>query len=147
MNEELIFEAAIEPTLAAAADYAQDLREQLIACGHGAEEADCWRLAAAEAVNNIVVHGLAGRADGAIHACLRVSDKTTRLELTDNGLTMPSGRLEAAVLSPPGVDLSALPESGWGLGLIKSCVDRCRYSRLEGRNRLTLERRRGASTP
>ena len=103
-------------------------------CGRScvAEEAPGIALAAAEALTNIVRHGLPLRA---IALSIEVHDDRVVVELRDSGraFDMCAG---AAQLPP-----DPLAEHGRGLFLIRESVDACDYRRVGAENIHRLEKR------
>lgn len=89
-------------------------------------------LALVEAANNIVLHGYAGRSDGVIHLQVRLEDGMVALELSDDGAPMQEGLLLACR------PFSLEGESGRGISIIQSCIDRIDYHSQDGVNHLAL---------
>lgn len=88
--------------------------------------------AVSEAFNNIVLHGYAGRDDGIIEMNIRPRRNYISVELRDFGGSFDPARV-------PEPDFARLPESGFGLFIIKELMD-VRYR--PGRpNVLTLSKR------
>lgn len=98
------------------------------------ELADDLRLALAEALNNSVEHGYAGRAPGPVRVDLRRPPGRVVFHVRDRGVALPRHLLKP----PPPPD--PLAERGRGWYLIHRLTDRVRYERRNGWNRLTLER-------
>lgn len=142
MSEASTLRLTVEPRLEAVAKFTARMRGFLLQGGHPSEDIDCWELVAAEALNNIIVHGLADRSFGRIEAQMQLTDRATQLQITDDGHSIPTEILANATLKPPADELGSLAEGGWGLGLIKACVDDCRYESKGGLNTLTMVRRR-----
>lgn len=88
----------------------------------------------AEACNNIVEHAYQDSGGGDIHLTLRYGGGLVVVELTDFGLPMP-------LMHPPHkkthnleAELEALPEGGFGWGLIRDMCKSLSYRRLSGQN-------------
>lgn len=92
-------------------------------------------LALAEAANNIIIHGYHGRTDGMIAVGVRIAADSVSLELQDEGEAVPEGLFSKCRA------ISADAESGRGIGIIQSCIDRIDYRSEGGRNRLLLTKR------
>jgi len=76
--------------------------------------------AVGEAYNNIVLHGYAGRKPGAVQMKIRRYAQCISVEIKDTGASFDP------VQAPP-PDLTALPESGVGIFLMRSMVDEVSY--------------------
>lgn len=76
--------------------------------------------AVGEAYNNIVLHGYSGRAPGSVQVKIRNCPKCVQVEMKDTGTSFDPTQVQ-----PP--DLTALPESGLGIFLIRSLVDEVSY--------------------
>ncbi len=95
-------------------------------------------LAAAEALNNIIIHGYESRADEVVKISISGLQTGVEIVLTDTGRVIPSAVLEASqAFSDPA---SMMDESGRGFAIIKMCVQNWSYSSVDGVNRLTLVR-------
>jgi serine/threonine-protein kinase RsbW len=77
--------------------------------------------AVGEAFNNIAIHGYKGRAPGVVEIELDVSADQLSVELRDYGTSYDPAFAEAP-------DLAALPESGLGVFIMKSFMDRVEYT-------------------
>jgi serine/threonine-protein kinase RsbW len=69
--------------------------------------------AVGEAFNNIVLHGYEGRGDGVIEMEIRTRPERISIEMRDYGSSFDP-------TSVPEPDFDSLPESGWGLFIIKA---------------------------
>jgi sigma-B regulation protein RsbU (phosphoserine phosphatase) len=107
--------------------------------GQGAVSADCidqLELAVTEACSNIIKHAYHGRTDQSIQMEAELFPGKVMIRLHYLG---PS--FDPAKVQPPALNGSR--ESGFGVYLIKQCVDRVRYFRDEnGRNCILLEKAR-----
>lgn len=91
--------------------------------------------AVGEAFNNIAVHGYRGRAPGLVRVDLDVGVEWITVELRDFGTSFDPTRG-----APDAPDLGTLPESGMGIFIMQSFVERATY--LPGSpNVLTLAKR------
>jgi serine/threonine-protein kinase RsbW len=72
--------------------------------------------AVGEAFNNIVLHGYQGRGDGEIEIEISATGERITIAMRDYGLSFDPTKV-------PLPDLDALPESGWGLFIIRSFMD------------------------
>jgi serine/threonine-protein kinase RsbW len=87
--------------------------------------------AVGEAFNNIVLHGYEGRGDGVIEMEIRTRPERISIEMRDYGSSFDP-------TSVPEPDFDSLPESGWGLFIIKAYMN---ISYTPGRpNVLTLSK-------
>jgi serine/threonine-protein kinase RsbW len=87
--------------------------------------------AVGEAFNNIVLHGYEGRGDGVIEMEIRTRPERISIEMRDYGSSFDP-------TSVPEPDFDSLPESGWGLFIIKAYMS---ISYTPGRpNVLTLSK-------
>ena len=124
-------ELALEPRLSSTGRLLEAL--QALPCRQScvAQQAPGLALAAAEALTNIVRHGLPLRA---ISASVEVSDDRVVVELRDSGreFDMCGGAAEL----PP----DPLAEHGRGLYLIRESVDACGYRRAGAENVHRLEK-------
>jgi serine/threonine-protein kinase RsbW len=77
--------------------------------------------AVGEAFNNIAIHGYKGRDPGVIEIEVDVSAEQLSIELRDSGSSY-----DPSFAQPP--DLEALPESGLGVFIMKSFMDRVEYT-------------------
>jgi anti-sigma regulatory factor (Ser/Thr protein kinase) len=98
-------------------------------------------LALTEAASNIVLHGFDGRQDQPIGMTVEVQDD--RVGLT---LRYPGTPFDPEAAPPPVFDGSR--ESGFGLYLIRQCVDEVRYEQDDqGRSTIHLVRKRNLREP
>lgn len=99
-------------------------------------------LAASEAFSNIVRHGVDYDARQTIEVTMSLSSGAITLTLIDTGRPIPADILQAVAdkqrsFPGPGA-LENWPESGIGLILIYSMMDKVRYRTADGRNELIL---------
>lgn len=116
----------------------------------GRPDAQHWRLALTEALNNVVEHASGKEfSDPILIRAWRDADKVTVI-IQDSGRPYLTDLLDyTAEPSEPKRDsageiiLETLPEGGWGLSIIRQCVDRVSACVAGGRNILVLERATG----
>jgi len=95
-------------------------------------------LALSEALNNVVEHAQRDHPGGIIEIVLNRCATGLCIQVTDDGLPMPSGAPPAGNLPEVDVDVPDLPEGGFGWYLIRSVVDGMSYSRCDSGNCLHL---------
>lgn len=105
--------------------------------GLGEREAGQLSLAAAEALNNVVLHALEEREDQWISVEFAMDSDEVALVLRDQGRPMPEASA-AAPLEFDEADPDSLPEGGFGRGLLRDLLTRVHYERVGGENVLTL---------
>lgn len=107
------------------------------------EDRASYGTAVMEWLVNVVKHSYAGAAEGRITIWATVSTEGIELVVEDSGCGMPVDRFECAPAEVifDASDLACLPESGMGLAIIKSVMDRVQYRCDQGVNRLTATRR------
>ena len=76
--------------------------------------------AVGEAYNNIVMHGYSGRTPGSVQVKIRNCPRCVQVEIRDTGASFDPTQV-------PLPDLTALPESGLGIFLIRAMVDEVSY--------------------
>ncbi|MBP0616493.1 ATP-binding protein [Jiella mangrovi] len=132
--------AMIVPATLEAADAATvDLRGRASAL-LAEEQLARFELAASEALTNIVRHAYGGKAGGEIDIELfEAPDHAVTLVLRDRGEAPPAGTFDLKNLPDVDeVDVFALPEGGWGVGLLHQCADEIGFQSDARGNRLTL---------
>lgn len=92
-------------------------------------------LALGEILNNIVEHGYQGEAGHAIGVSFIVDSQIMTIEIVDDSPFHDGHALFADALIPNPLDL---PESGWGMGIVKQSVDDMKIEHKQGRNFTTL---------
>jgi serine/threonine-protein kinase RsbW len=133
----------VQPTLQDVARATEAFAAQLPARLAG-RAGDAVQIALAEVLTNIVQHGLRGRAPAPIELDWQERDDRLEVEVRDAGDPIPAARLAAAgeatfAFDPD--DLSALPEGGLGLAILKTAFDVVDYRSGAGINVLHLEKR------
>lgn len=96
---------------------------------------------AAEILNNVVEHAFADHegTDGRITLEVRPDASRLTLKVTDNGKAMPNGAVPVGAMPDfDPEDQAALPEGGFGWGLIHEMSDGLIYTRDGSTNRLDL---------
>jgi serine/threonine-protein kinase RsbW len=107
-------------------------------------------IAVAEAINNVITHGYAGKhgQDIALQLCLGPEEVV--IEIIDHAVPIPEGLLAGIAADPfqfDAVDVASLPEGGRGLALIRLTMDGVAYSSEAGENRLRLTKKRRQGGP
>lgn len=105
----------------------------------GALEVDALTLGTAEIVlaevaNNIVEHAYATVTDGTITLFCRKEEDYVCFELSDHGSPLPGLKLPAKQDHDLSAELNALPEGGFGWGLIRDMTHTLSYRRSGERN-------------
>jgi len=93
-------------------------------------------LTVVEAVNNIIKHAYGNEKGHEVEILVSLHVDRLMFQICDSGRTLDSNQVSALNFDPD--DLDALPEGGMGLHIMQSAMDRVEYSRLEGRNVLSL---------
>ncbi|NNK77945.1 MAG: ATP-binding protein [Litoreibacter sp.] len=96
-------------------------------------------LVLAEILNNIVEHGYAPGALGEIEIQLSMKDNCILMRTCDGGCAMPGLSLPDPDQPDLDVDLSDLPEGGFGWFMIRALARNLSYERKADRNRICLE--------
>jgi len=115
------------------------LSRELIGLGLEPDALIRMELVLAEVLNNIVEHayGDAGQGDIALEAA--VHSNTIWCQLIDFGRPMPEGKLPPARrYDLDAMEVSDLPEGGFGWGLIRDLTSSLTYDRNGQENRLSL---------
>ncbi|MEM8690316.1 MAG: ATP-binding protein [Pseudomonadota bacterium] len=103
------------------------------------EEAGTVELVVAEALNNVVEHAYPeGQPSGPINIQCRHKSDGLHLTIIDQGLGMPEGKTPLGERVNVHVDLSHLPEGGFGWFLIRDLAKDVDYVRKGWENRLSL---------
>ena len=102
------------------------------------EDAGTLELALAEVLNNVAEHGYAGLPPGPVQLDLRRAGGDLHCVVEDEGHPMPGLVLPEGSLQPVAATVEGLAEGGWGWALIRDLTTDIRYTREDGRNRLTF---------
>jgi serine/threonine-protein kinase RsbW len=105
---------------------------------------DAVEIALCEALTNIVQHGFAGAVGAPVDVSCVEDANAFVVEVRDTGCAIPRTKLEAAGPASFAFDpdaIAALPEGGFGLGLVKAAFDEVDYRSEEGVNLLRLQKR------
>ncbi|MEQ1738634.1 MAG: ATP-binding protein [Methyloglobulus sp.] len=96
--------------------------------------------ALAEAVNNCIEHAYSGSEDYQILIKYTLSDDRLFIEITDEGKPFDPEHLNnlKSDFDYDPFDIDNLPEGGFGLKVIKSCMDEVNYHREDGKNHWRL---------
>jgi serine/threonine-protein kinase RsbW len=101
------------------------------------EELNTVELVLAEVLNNIVEHAYPSEAEvGLIHIFGRQKPNGLHVRIVDRGRPMPDGRMPLG--AAPSLDLTDLPEGGFGWFMIQDLAKDVQYRREGDRNVLTL---------
>lgn len=99
-------------------------------------------LAVVEAVNNSIEHAYQSKAGHSVDVAFEYNSDCLNIKISDYGVPMPksiAGQLSSETSMPSSaVDLDLLPESGWGMQLLKSVCDEVSYKRNNSCNTLSL---------
>lgn len=99
-------------------------------------------LAVVEAVNNSIEHAYKLKAGNLVDVAVEYSSDRLNIRISDYGAPMPksiAGDLSSKVAMPDVHEgLEAVPESGWGMQLLKSLCDDISYKRINSCNTLSL---------
>jgi len=114
------------------------LEEAMGAWGFSAEEILDTQLAVEEVITNIIVHGYK-KPGGGIHLSCKGSPDLVRIRVADSApqfdpLSVPEPELEG--------DIDERRIGGLGIYLVRQVMDALSYRYEDGRNILTLEKRR-----
>lgn len=105
-------------------------------------KASSVELAVVEAVNNSIEHAYQSEAGNSVDVAFEYDSDCLNIKISDYGSPMPkriAGLLGSDVTMPSAnVDLDSLPESGWGMQLLKSVCDEVSYKRNKSCNTLSL---------
>ncbi len=98
--------------------------------------ADKLQLCVAEWLTNVIEHGYAMRTGHPIELTLQFKGELLEMSIRDQGRPFSLANLEQAYVREfDPRDIDNLPENGWGLYLIKSCINSFDYRR-EGNNNI-----------
>ncbi|BBL66997.1 ATP-binding protein [Methanoculleus chikugoensis] len=133
-------ELTVRANLGALPAIAEFLAETLAGCG--GELVFAIQLAVDEACSNIVLYGYPGGEPGSISIACTADDETVRVTITDDGV--PFDPLTAP---PPPLDVPVeeRPIGGLGIHFIRTVTDSVTYARKDGKNVLSMEKKRPAS--
>ncbi len=99
-------------------------------------------LAVVEAINNSIEHAYRSESGNSVDVAFEYDADCLNIKIKDYGVPMPTsiaGQLSQEVIMPNGsVDMDGLPESGWGVQLLKSVCDEVSYQRIQSCNTLSL---------
>lgn len=101
-----------------------------------------------ETVNNCIEHAYSDvSSEGVIEITYSLSDDCIVIEVMDQGKQFDPAKLENLdkVDDFDPLDFDNLPEGGFGLKVIKSCMDKIDYRRDNGRNHWLLTKYRNAA--
>jgi len=99
-------------------------------------------LAVVEAVTNSIKHAYRSESGNSVDVAFEYNSECLNIRIKDYGVPMSSscvGRLASSVSMPHlNVAKNDLPESGWGLELLKTICDEVSYQSLQSSNTLSL---------
>jgi len=99
-------------------------------------------LAVVEAVNNSIEHAYRFEPGNSVDVTFEFFDDCLNIKIKDYGEPMPSSVAvqlsDGAVLPRLDVPKHDLPESGWGIELLKTICDKVSYQRLQSENTVSL---------
>lgn len=134
-------ELTVQADLGALANIADFLAETLAGCGDDLVFA--VQLAVDEACSNTILYGYPGREPGTITVACTADDDAVRVTITDDGVAF-----DPLTAPPPLLDIPAeeRPIGGLGIHFIRTAMDSVTYVREGGKNVLSMEKRRPASS-
>jgi len=107
-------------------------------------------LAVVEAVNNSIEHAYRSEAGNSVNVAFEYDEDCLSIKIQDYGVPMPkriAGQLTGKATMPSeNVELDALPESGWGVQLLKAVCNEVSYDRIKSCNTLSLSFRLASVT-
>jgi serine/threonine-protein kinase RsbW len=101
------------------------------------------QLCVVEATSNAVKHAYANQAGNLVEIKFEISGHSVSIQVCDSGTAMPQGMLEQSnnlQLEPEKISIPLLPESGWGLSIMKKLMDHIDYTSRDGHNCLTMKK-------
>ena len=101
------------------------------------------QLCVVEATTNAIKHAYGNEAGNLVEIKFEISGNSICIEVCDSGNAMPNEMLEQSndfQWEPEKIPVSLLPESGWGLAIIKKLMDHIDYTSGNGRNCLTMKK-------
>ena len=133
------FDVRIGGATLAVRDALREVLSNLQPLALSADEAGTVELVLAEALNNIVEHAFdADESPGEIRIrCWRRRDGL-HFAIIDDGLAMPENKAPASCAPCVGVEVTALPEGGFGWFMIHTLAKDVRYARVGETNHLNL---------
>lgn len=136
----MMAELTIRADLSALAKIADFLAEELGGCGD--ELVFAVQLAVDEACSNTILYGYPGGEAGTIVITCTVDDETVRVTITDDGVAFDPLTAPAPHLDIPAEER---PIGGLGIHFIRTVMDSVAYARKDGKNVLSMEKRRPGS--
>ena len=133
---------ATEHDARVALDFITSVLRSIPVAPAGVERAE---LALAEVFNNIVEHAYAPGPPGHVRGDFRITDRFITCVVEDDGKALPDLKILFRHGGSLQVARDALPEGGFGWGLIRDLVQDIQYSRRSDGNRLQFLISVGAS--
>jgi serine/threonine-protein kinase RsbW len=96
-----------------------------------------------EATSNAIKHAYGNEVGSLVEIKFEISGNSVSIQVCDSGVAMPHGLLEQSnnlQLEPEKIPMFLLPESGWGLTIIKKLMDHIDYTSKDGHNCLTMQK-------
>lgn len=107
-------------------------------------------LAVVEAVNNSIIHAYKSETGHSVDVTFEYFDDCLNIHIKDTGVPMPesvatrlSGKVVTQSLDVPKQDL---PESGWGIELLKAICDKVSYQSTHSANTISLSFKLASAT-
>lgn len=113
-----------------------EIRQTLHLWGMGHDDIGTAEMVLAEVMNNIVEHAYADCAGASMLLSAWQWHGGLAVHVVDSGLPMPDGKLPEGQAKPLNVDLTELPEGGFGWSLIRELTIDLNYCRSDGENHL-----------
>lgn len=114
----------------------QQIRQTLGHWGLEDDDVGTAEMVLAEVMNNIVEHAYSDRDDASLHLSAWQWHGGLAVHVVDSGLPMPGGKLPDGHAKRLDVDLTDLPEGGFGWALIRELTVDLNYCRSNGKNHL-----------
>lgn len=108
------------------------------------EDVDAIERSVVEAVNNVIKHGYDNDRGHNVEVSLKLHPDRIIVDIVDHAAPMDRNRLDEASSQQFDFDvsdLSAIPEGGMGLALIRMSMDKVEYRSGRGGNRLRMTKR------
>lgn len=103
-----------------------------------ADQSITLELVLAEVVNNVIEHAYAEQPGHPVNIAAYGTTDCVTCQVIDHGKSMPHERLPKGAIHDLEVELSDLPEGGFGWFLIGELTQDIRYSRADGKNHLSF---------
>lgn len=134
--DQMVFRLFSTPT--AVREGLREMMQRLMDNGADQELCDRAEMVLAEALNNVVEHAYSGKKDGWIEIAFHHREALLKVRMVDKGSPMPGLTLPEGRVQDLSVDMSELPEGGFGWLLIRTLTKDLVYDRRDGANLLTF---------